>query len=131
MDLPEGLTSPNDGAYEKTETRSGPPLDYVAEKLQSCLQTLHTLHRSASQDLPNDLPPPERFAKADMDYNPKTSSVLFPAQAAFYYALVSFLALNNLLAIANDPDLPDRLLTMSHDDFESWLERIISEGSVT
>jgi hypothetical protein len=32
LELPDGRTGPNDGGCEKTETRSGPPLDYVAEK---------------------------------------------------------------------------------------------------
>jgi hypothetical protein len=34
---------PNDGAYETTKERTGPPLDYVAEKLRSSLKACHKL----------------------------------------------------------------------------------------
>lgn len=108
MDLPDGLTEPNDGAYTKTETRHGPPLEYVAEKLHSCLLSLHCLHREEQAGI--------REA---------------PMNSSFRYALVSYLALNNLLAIANDRDLSDRLLSMGREDFENWLGKIRDEGSVT
>jgi hypothetical protein len=131
MDLPEGLTGPNDGAYTKIETREGPPLEYVGEKLHSCLVSLHTLHTAAREDLPDDLPKPRRMQHLSYEYNPKVSSVLLPCHHAFRQALVSYLALNNLLAIANDNDLTESLLAMSHDDFANWLNRIRDEGSVT
>ena len=36
---------PNDNAYEADELRTGPPLDYVAEKFRHCLECLHcTIH---------------------------------------------------------------------------------------
>jgi hypothetical protein len=38
------FSDPNGPAYQKTETRTGPPLEYVAEKLRSCLCDLHGLH---------------------------------------------------------------------------------------
>ena len=131
MDLPDGLTEPNDGAYTKIETREGPPLDYVGEKLHTCLLILHTLHAAAQEDLPDDLPKPKRMQTLPDEYNPKVSSVLLPCHHAFRSALVSYLALNNLLAIANDNELTGKLLALPHDDFENWLDRIRHEGSVT
>ena len=45
---------PNGGAYECEETRTGPPLEYVAEKLRRTLEALHDeLH--ADRRLRHDL----------------------------------------------------------------------------
>lgn len=131
MELPDGLTEPNAGAYTKTETREGPPLDYVAEKLRSSLEVLHTLYLAAAQDLPDDLPVPKRFQAAKLAYDVKTGSVLNPCQDAFRLGLTAYLALNNLLGIANDQGIFGRLLAMPHDEFANWLRRITEEGSVT
>ncbi|MHB1308897.1 MAG: hypothetical protein ACYDC1_17695 [Limisphaerales bacterium] len=124
MDLPDGLTEPNDGAYLKTETRTGPPLEYVAEKLRACLETLHSLHQAVAAGNPN--PTPEVSSGG-----PGRAAILFAGQAAFRDALVSYLALNNLLALANDPDLTELLLRLDGDAFNVWIARIASEGSVT
>ncbi|MCP5517259.1 MAG: hypothetical protein H7A45_08400 [Verrucomicrobiales bacterium] len=126
----DGLTEPNAGAYVKEETRHGPPLEYVAEKLAGSLKALHTLHLAARRDLPDDLPPPRGLASSGIPYNPKTGSVLLPCEAAFRYGLTSFLALNNLLGVANDPELGERLLRLSPRDFDLWLQRVRVEGSV-
>ena len=37
-------------AYTCTETRTGPPLRYVAEKLRRCVEGLHSLHAETSGD---------------------------------------------------------------------------------
>ena len=37
---------PNDDAYVKTEQRTGPPLEYVAENLRRCLEACHILVKS-------------------------------------------------------------------------------------
>ena len=79
----------------------------------------------------DDLPIPKHFVDPKYPYDPKVSSVLNPCRFAFHYALVGYLALMNLLAIANDHEISDRLLGMSHEEFESWLDRIDEEGSVT
>ena len=130
MELPDGLTGPNDSAYTKTETRNGPPLDYVAEKLRTCIEELHSLHSLAARDLPDDLPLPARLKGKAAGYDIKRESILNPGYSAFRHALVSYLALNNLLAIANDNDVFARLLRMSGDDFHGWLDGIDREGSV-
>jgi hypothetical protein len=44
---------------------------------------------------------------------------------------VSYLALNNILALANDREIEQRLLDMSREDFKRWLDDIDREGSVT
>ena len=41
----DGLyADPNGPAYQQTETRNGPPLEYVAEKLGESLRALHRLN---------------------------------------------------------------------------------------
>jgi hypothetical protein len=57
--------------------------------------------------------------------------VLPTALYAFRSALVGHLALNNMLALANNHDLDDRLLAYSRDEFKAWLDRIDQAGSVT
>jgi hypothetical protein len=128
MNTPEPLRDPNDGAFIETETRTGPPLNYVAEKLRSCLEELHATYNLSRRDLPDDLPRPRG---APSNYSTKDDSVLSPCFGAFNSALVSYLALNNILALANDRDIEHRLLDMSREDFKRWLDDIDREGSVT
>ena len=101
---------PNGPAYQKRETRVGPPLEYVQEKLGRSLQKLHALSRS--------------LASAD-------EATRLHSEHAFHYGLVAYLALINMLALANDADLADRLLTYNRSEFDDWLRRIEAGGSVT
>ena len=102
-DLENLFTGPNSGAYERTETRTGPPLDYVAEKLRKAVEGLHEWS--------------------------KTEASMF-AQAAFRNGIVGFLALHNLLAYADDNDLFPRLTALSRDQFRDWLNGIEERGSL-
>ena len=52
-------------------------------------------------------------------------------RSAFYYAAVAYLALHNMLALADPPEFSDRLLRMSRSTFRDWLDGIDREGSVT
>jgi hypothetical protein len=52
-------------------------------------------------------------------------------QSAFYYGAVSYLALHNMLALANPSEFSDRLLGMNRAEFREWLDGIDREGSVT
>jgi len=107
------FSDPNGPAYQKTETRTGPPLEYVAEKLRSCLCDLHGLHGGRGRQ------------------SPQLDEVRDAAAPAFYHAAVAYLALHNMLALANPPSFIDRLLAMSREEFNDWLDGIQSEGSVT
>lgn len=107
----EGLFSePNGPAYAKREERVGPPLEYVREKIGNSLRTLHDLARHA-RGLGSD----------DVDRR---------VWNAFYYEMVAFLALSNMLALANDHSSVDRLLAHDSDEFDDWLRHIEAEGSV-
>jgi hypothetical protein len=106
-------SDPNGPAYRTTENRTGPPLDYVAEKLRRSLEGLHELHRGA-----------RAAGRAD-------NEAVRAGQSAFYYGAVAYLALRNMLALADPPEFSDRLLGMSREDFHEWLDGIDREGSVT
>ena len=110
---------PNDNAYETEQIRTGPPLDYVAEKFRHNLEALHSLIHEIRRRVPKDLCAEER------SWGPPVSvkeEYLFPtAHYAFRSAIVGYLALNNMLALANETDLDDRLLACSPDEFKEWL----------
>ena len=91
-------------------------MEYVSEKLEHALEHMHHVVQSLEEDM----------AASDTK-----DRVVFTARAAFQQALVSFLALHNLLALANDPQLPEKLLGLPGDDFEEWLVNNRAEGSVT
>ncbi len=107
---------PNDGAFVKREERVGPPLHYVAEKLRRTLETLHSLHGAISTHLSN---------------HPAQDPLHAASEHALHKGLTSFLALHNLLAVANDPGLTARLLSYDYQEFKEWLERIEDQGSIT
>ena len=97
----------NGPAYQRREVREGPPLDYVADKLRHSLESLHELVAIESGD------------------------ELRPAQTAFHYALVAYLASNSMLAAANAPFFSERLARQPRAEFEQWLDAIDRGDSVT
>jgi hypothetical protein len=133
MDYSESLEGmpgdPNGPAYRKTETRTGPPLDYVAEKLRLSLQALHSTIRAVRERVPEDLPQPA--AAMGSSYSVKQDALLSPAWDAFRCGLTAFLALQNFLALANDQGIFDRLLGLSREEFGNWLANIEREGLVS
>ena len=96
-------------AYTCTETRTGPPLSYIAEKLRYCLEGLHSRHTQASDD-------------------PGQRSDLW---GPFNYALTAYLALHNLLKLAEDGKAAGNLLSLSSEEFRSWLDSVERKGSLT
>lgn len=104
------FTDPNAGAYEVEESRVGPPLAYVGEKLRCSLEHAH---RSAQATRGA----PEREADREAD-------------AAFRYGLTAYLALYNMLGLLSDPRKLDALLELDEDSFETWLDAVQREGSV-
>jgi hypothetical protein len=116
-DSNEGFRDPNDGAYEKAELRTGPPLDYVAEKFRRSMELTHSLVdmlRTAQQ----------------MDPEPG-STMLFQAIGALKYQLTGYLALKNMLALVNDQGFFERIEKYSRNDFTDWLDRIDQQGTTT
>jgi hypothetical protein len=123
------LGDSNGPAYQKTEVRSGPPLEYVAEKMRHSLEQLHGLLVWIEKYVPDDLPQPE--SARGSGFSTKRDGLASPALGAFNYGLVAYLALQNMLSLANDYDLIGRLVAMSTRDFSRWLDVIEAEGSVT
>ena len=122
------LGDSNGPALRKTEERTGPPLEYVGEKLEAALVASHEVLESMLQYLPDELPQPAGPGSA---LPTKRDALLSPAWLAFRYGLVSYLALYNMLNLANVPGLPERLAAMSPPKFRQWLDNVTSEGSVT
>jgi len=98
---------PNGGAYEKREARTGPPLTYVGEKLESCICRLSSALACAQE-------PHQRRELLD----------------ALQYGVTAFLALYNLLGLTHDPDYFHRLAEMSPGQFRAWASRVSSAGKV-
>lgn len=102
----EGLPlNANGAAYTLREDRHGVPLVYVAEKLGSAVEALHSYgqrHPEARDEL------------------------MLP----MYYLLVSHLGLHNMLGKANDHSLTARLLNGSRESLEAWLQLLDREGDV-
>lgn len=96
---------PNGGAFEREELRTGPPLEYVGEKLRRTLETLHGEIRGS--DAPS--------------LNLRTS---------LNYGVTSYLALHNLLGLTRRPDWFDRIERFSREEFQEWLDRVDAEGAV-
>jgi hypothetical protein len=111
--LDDLFRDPNGPAYQKQQARIGPPLEYVAEKLGTGLADLHRavqVGRGAGDSTGNE---------RDL-------------RSAFMHALVAYLALGNMLALAEDPGaLAERLLGATREEFDDWLWRVEQEGSVT
>ena len=120
---------PNGPAYLKKEIRSGPPLSYIAEKMKLSLIMLHNAISSIRESVPEELPQPP--AMKGSSYSVKEEALLSPAQSAFRNELTAYLALINMLALANDQDIFGRLLGYSYEGFRDWLDRIERESSIT
>ena len=126
-ELDDLLGPDSDGAaYQKTEERTGPPLDYVAEKMVASLVESHKAHRMIRALLLGTAQNPVSVqnASAAEEAGDKT-------RGAFHLALVAFLALVNMLDLANDTELVDSLLKRDTDSFHDWIENVRRNGSVT
>ena len=116
FDMDDLLGDSNAGAYRRKEIREGPPLSYVAEKLGSALEELHYGLRLMNE------------AGALRSRDDDGARV---TQGAFRYTLTAFCALHNMLSLAGDPGLADRLLDLPPQEFRQWVTDVTSEGSVT
>jgi hypothetical protein len=137
-DFELNIQDSNGPAYQKNEERSGIPLDYVAEKSRRSIEQIHVLYNWIRKniDVFNRVNCPDNHIeqthqKQGMSNSSKQENLVLPCWASFRYAITSYLALHNLLNMANETDLFDRLLSMPFEDFETWLDRIDMEGLLT
>jgi hypothetical protein len=124
-DIDDLFTHPNAGANEVDESRVGPPLTYVGEKLGHSLGHVHRLAntartREAESSGEGDAGPDEMQRDAGLE-----------AVAAFRYGLTAYLALYNMLGMISDHRKLDALLDLDEEAFEDWLATIEREGSVS
>jgi hypothetical protein len=89
---------------------------------------LHSVHAQILADVPEGLPCPKAFLKIYPQYDPK-NELRITCREAFRYGVISYLALNNLLALSREDDLCKRLVTMPFSEFCRWLNYIEKEGS--
>ena len=131
-DLDRYLSDTNGPAYKSKETRNGPPLGYIAEKMKNGLTEQHRLLRELRIQLPDDMSAnPEYFDVEGMrntSISVKNDLLIGPAYTAFYYQIVAYLALMNMLKLA-DPNDVKRYSEMTASDFEKWIEFVDREGS--
>ena len=112
----DAIIPPNGGAYEKRETRNGPPLGYVGEKLGMAVIAAHSVLRLIESD--------EATAQLRA-YEPGSS-----AFQSFHSATTAFLALYNMLGLIDDQHKFDLLQKLGPDEFREWVERVQRVGSV-
>lgn len=103
----------NGEAYTKLEIRRGVPLDYVEEKTRIALEMLHAGWW-------------ERRLMGPMGDHEE-----FLARVAFQSTVKAFLAINNMLNLANDHRLVDQLLGLSQSAFALWIRHVEKNGTVT
>ncbi|MHC4539842.1 MAG: hypothetical protein ACYS74_08680 [Planctomycetota bacterium] len=116
-DSDEVFRDPNDGAYEKEELRTGPPLDYVAEKFRRSMELIHSLI--------------DTLRTAEQMDSAQESMMLSQARGSLRYQLTGYLALKNMLALVNDQGFFERMEKYSCNDFSDWLDRIDQRGMTT
>lgn len=97
-------------AYQKGETRFGPPLEYVGEKLEQSLRGIHAqIYMANRHGVPHELFTP------------------------FYHATNAFIALYCMLDDWGKDfrGLVEQLMMMDTHQFEGWIGLVTSTGSVT
>lgn len=108
------FSDPNAGAYVRKETRVGPPLEYVGEKLAGAVEAAHQMYRAVDE------------AGA-----PRGDPLRASAYETFRYALTAFLALYNMLGLLANQLKIDELLALDVRSFTEWLDDLAQEGSVS
>lgn len=95
----------NGGAEALREGRNGVPLGRVAQHLARGIKSLHELA----------ITPP---------------GAQVHVLAAFRHMLHAYLSLYNMLGAARDRTLPERLLSCTCEELETWLRAVALEGDV-
>ncbi|NWN91082.1 hypothetical protein HLV39_06195 [Marinobacter adhaerens] len=129
MDIDDFMKSTNGPAYEKNESRNGPPLTYVGEKLRYALEHCHDLLQGIESYVPDSLPLPDEYQEG-APISAKQDLLKSPAWASFHYQVTAFVALFNMLGVVKSSKDIEHLGQMPEADFKKWLDFIEREGSV-
>jgi hypothetical protein len=92
--------SSNGPAFTACETRQGVPLGYVSEKLAHAIIDTHA------------------------------AGVAHPEARKRLAHVMAFLALHNVLAVADAPGLPEQLLGMERHELHSWIAAVVTHGDL-
>ena len=129
MDIDDFMRNTNGPAYGKNESRNGPPLGYVGEKLRYALENCHELIQGIESCVPDNLPLPDEYQEGAL-ISAKLDLLKSPAWASFHYQVTAFSALFNMLGVVKSSKDIERLVQMPEKDFKKWLDFIEREGSV-
>lgn len=102
------------------------PPEYIAEKLRNTIELIHGLRQSVVLAVPDDLPTPEGWTAPD-GFSAKADLLMSPAQSAFHFSLLSFLAIYGFPEI-NGRDLETRLLNAPTEQLIRWLDTVEKVG---
>ena len=92
-------------AYTAREIRQGVPLSYVSEKLSHAIIDTHAA------------------GVAHPEARKRLAHVMYSQTKAF-------LALHNVLAVADAPGLPEQLLEMERHELHSWIAAVVTHGDL-
>ena len=131
-ELDRYLSDINGPTYKSKEIRNGPPLGYIAEKMKNGLIEQHRLLRELRMQLPDDMSAnAEHYDLEDMSITSmsvKNDLLMGPAYNAFYFQTLAYLALMQMLDLANTNDVK-RYSEMTGSDFEKWIEFVDRQAS--
>ena len=97
--------SSNGPAFTACETRQGVPLGYVSEKLSHAIIDTHAA------------------GVAHPEARKRLAHVMYSQTKAF-------LALHNVLAVADAPGLPEQLLEMERHELHRWIAAVVTHGDL-
>ena len=123
MDIDDFMKSTNGPAYEKNESRNGPPLIYVGEKLRYALEHCHDLLQGIECCVPDSLALPDEYQEG-APISAKQDLLKRPAWASFHYQVTAFVALFNMLGVVKSSKDIEHLGQMPEADFKKWLDFI-------
>ena len=106
----------NNRAFSMNKIKHAPSLFYIATKVRHSIKTIHSIHdKIKSIDIP--------------DIHTKTI-LISDSCFAFRKNIIAYLALFNMLALVNDTDLNEKLLSSSKKELDNWLDIIAREGGL-
>lgn len=129
MKIEDFFKDPNGPAYQKEEKRSGPPLDYIAEKLRYSVESHHEVLRIVRECIRIELPTEPCYSK-ESGISIKEECLEFNAMYGFHNAIIAFLALYNMLGSAQAPDYTEKLSRTKKEELDKWLDFVEREGSI-
>ncbi|HEV3425206.1 MAG TPA: hypothetical protein VG105_15790 [Paraburkholderia sp.] len=92
-------------AYTTREVRYGVPLSYISEKLSQAIEDTHAAGR------------------AHPEARKRLAHVMYSQTKAF-------LALHNLLGVADAAGLPEQLLEMDRRELDRWIAAVVTHGDL-